>query len=93
MSAEVEESQGKSLMDILSALPQLEHLIWRSLPDGRKISGGKYSNIFHWQSKAAVTDYIRDSKPALWAKTTEVLFPNYFENCLTAPSHYLPVKV
>jgi hypothetical protein len=93
MSADVEESQGKSLMDILSSLPQLEHLIWASLPDGRKISDGKYSNIFHWQSKAVVTSYVRDSKPALWEKTTEILFPNYFENCLTAPARYLPVKV
>jgi hypothetical protein len=93
MSADVEESQGKSLMDILSSLPELEHLIWGSLPDGRDISDGKYPNILHWQSKAAVTSYIRDSKPALWEKTTEVLFPNYFENCLTASARYLPVKV
>ncbi|PYI07316.1 NAD(P)-binding protein [Aspergillus sclerotiicarbonarius CBS 121057] len=91
-SAETEFSQGKALMDVITGVPDLDHLIWASLPDGAKISEGRYSNIFHWQSKAAVTNYIRDSKPALWEKTTEILFPNYFENCLTSPSRYLPVK-
>ncbi|PLB43829.1 NAD(P)-binding protein [Aspergillus steynii IBT 23096] len=28
----------------------------------------------------------------LWAKTTTILFPNYFENCLTTPDRYLPTK-
>jgi hypothetical protein len=36
---------------------------------------------------------MRDSKPALWNKTIEILFPNYMENCVTNAPVYLPVKV
>jgi hypothetical protein len=93
MSFDVEYEQGKAMADIAAGLPQLEHLVWAGLPDGRAISEGRYTHIYHWQSKAAVTDYIRESKPDLWARTTVILFPNYFENCTTNPRSYLPVKV
>lgn len=93
MSADVELEQGKSIAEIADVLPQLEHFVWASLPDGKALSKGKYSNIFHWQSKAALTEYLRSQKPTLWAKTIEILFPNYFENCVTNPRYYLPVKV
>lgn len=93
MSADVEAEQGKVISNIADGLPQLEHFVWASLPDGRALSAGKYSNIFHWQSKAAVAKCIRDSKPRLWGKTIEILFPNYFENCVTNSGVYLPRKV
>jgi len=93
MSAAKEEEQGKRIMDIAADLPDLEQIIWASLPDAKTISNGKYPHVYHWQSKAAVTDYIRTEKRALWKKTTVVLFPNYFENCLTQPRTYLPIKV
>ena len=93
ISATKEEEQGKRIMDIAADLPHLEHIIWASLPDAKTISNGKYPHVYHWQSKAAVADYIRTEKPALWKKTTAVLFPNYFENCVTQPRTYLPIKV
>ncbi|KAF5724676.1 hypothetical protein FMUND_562 [Fusarium mundagurra] len=92
MSAAKEEEQGKRIMDIAADLPNLEQIIWASLPDAKTISHGKYPHVYHWKSKATVTDYIRTEKLALWKKTTIVLFPNYFENCLTQPSTYLPIK-
>ncbi|KAK2691615.1 hypothetical protein QWA68_007785 [Fusarium oxysporum] len=92
ISATKEEEQGKRIMDIAADLPHLEHIIWASLPDAKTISNGKYPHVYHWQSKAAVADYIRTEKPALWKKTTAVLFPNYFENCVTQPRTYLPIK-
>ncbi|KAI1024814.1 hypothetical protein LB503_007118 [Fusarium chuoi] len=70
MSAAKEEEQGKRIMDIAADLPNLQQLIWASLPDAKSISDGKYPHVYHWQSKAAVTDYIRTEKPALWKKTT-----------------------
>ena len=93
MSATVEFEQGKRIVDIAAALPQLEHFVWASLPDGKELSKGEFVNIFHWQSKADVAKYTKNSKPALWAKTIEILFPNYFENCVTNAPVYLPVKV
>ena len=93
MSAEIETEQGKRIVDVAEKLPQLEHFVWASLPDGRALSQGQFSNIFHWQSKADVAKYMRDSKPVLWSKTIEILFPNYMENCVTNAPVYLPVKV
>lgn len=93
MSFDVEYKQGKSVADIAGDLSQLEHFIWAALPDARAISNGKFTHVYHWQSKAAVTDYIRESKPELWKKTTAILFPNYFENCVTQPRSYLPIRV
>ena len=93
MSATREEAQGKSIVDIASELPHLETFIWAGLPDANTISGGGYPHVYHWQSKAAVTKYIREEKPELWKKTSTVLFPNYLENCVTQPGTYLPIKV
>ncbi|KAJ4126964.1 hypothetical protein NW768_008585 [Fusarium equiseti] len=92
MSATREEAQGKSIVDIAAELPHLETFIWAGLPDAETISGGVYPHVYHWQSKAAVTKYIREEKPELWKKTTAVLFPNYFENAVTQPATYLPIK-
>ena len=93
MSADMEYTQGKTIVDVAEKVSGLEVFVWASLPDAKKISNGKFSNIFHWQSKAAVADHIRTEKLKLWAKTTVILFPNYFENCQTWPDLYLPVKV
>ena len=93
MSATREEAQGKSIVDIAAELPHLETFIWAGLPDANTISGGVYPHVYHWQSKAAVTKYIREEKPELWKKTAAVLFPNYLENCVTQPGTYLPIKV
>jgi hypothetical protein len=93
MSAEIETEQGKRIVNAAENVPQLEHFVWASLPDGKALSQGQFSNIFHWQSKADVAKYMRDSKPALWNKTIEILFPNYMENCVTNAPVYLPVKV
>ena len=93
MSAEIETEQGKRIVNAAENVPQLEHFVWASLPDGKALSQGQFSNIFHWQSKADVAKYMRESKPELWSKTIEILFPNYMENCVTNAPVYLPVKV
>ncbi|KAJ5817045.1 hypothetical protein N7447_009278 [Penicillium robsamsonii] len=91
-SADDEIAQGKAIADAAAQTTALKHLIWSALPDPVKLSGGLFLNVHHWKGKSLVTEYIRDSKPELWAKTTTILFPNYFENCLTTPDRYLPVK-
>ncbi|KAG5804166.1 hypothetical protein H9Q74_011106 [Fusarium xylarioides] len=41
MSAAKEEEQGRRIMDIAADLPNLEQIIWPSLPDAKTISNGK----------------------------------------------------
>ncbi|PTB38653.1 hypothetical protein M441DRAFT_91277 [Trichoderma asperellum CBS 433.97] len=89
----IEIAQGKALADAAAAIPSLKHFVWSALPDPMEVSQGRFYHVHHWKSKADVTDYIKTKKPDLWKKTTTVLFPNYFENCLTYPSNYLPKQV
>lgn len=89
-SASAEIAQGKSIADAAARIPTLEHFVWSALPDPEKLSGGRFLNVNHWKSKSLVTEYIQHEKPELWAKTTTILFPNYFENCITTPERYLP---
>lgn len=92
-SSAVEVKQGKSLVDAAAAMPTLTHFVWSALPDPVALSNGKYMNVHHWKGKSEVTEYINETYPALWEKTTTILFPNYFENCLTNPASYLPKNV
>lgn len=92
-SAAAEIEQGKAIADAAAATTTLQHFVWSSLPDPVAVSGGRFLNVHHWKGKSLITEYIQTEKPELWAKTTTVLFPNYFENCLTSPGRYLPVKV
>ncbi|KAH8126975.1 NAD(P)-binding protein [Trichoderma asperelloides] len=81
-----EIAQGKALADAAATIPSLEHFVWSALPDPMEVSQGRFYHVHHWKSKADVTDYIKAKKPDLWKKTATVLFPNYFENCLTYPT-------
>lgn len=92
-SATAEVEQGKAIADAAAATTTLQHFVWSALPDPVALSGGQFLNVHHWKGKSLVTEYIQKEKPELWAKTTTILFPNYFENCLTSPGRYLPVKV
>ena len=92
-STVIEIAQGRAIADAAAQTTTLKHFVWSALPDPVKLSGGKFMNVHHWKGKSLVTEYIQSTHPGLWAKTTTVLFPNYFENCLTTPERYLPTKV
>ncbi|KAL2816930.1 hypothetical protein BJX63DRAFT_441297 [Aspergillus granulosus] len=91
-SAAAEIEQGKTIADAAAGVPTLQHFIWSALPDPVALSDGQFLNVHHWKGKSLITEYIQTQKPDLWAKTTTILFPNYFENTLTDPQRYLPVK-
>lgn len=56
--AEVEIQQGKNIADISKEFG-IQHLIWSSLLNITKLSGGKLSKVAHFDSKAEVEEYIR----------------------------------
>lgn len=57
-SAETEVRQGKNVADA-AVKEGIHHLIYSSLPHVTKMTGGKLSNVKHFDSKATVEDYIR----------------------------------
>ncbi|KAK6837461.1 hypothetical protein RU639_001464 [Aspergillus parasiticus] len=91
-STATEITQGRAIADAAARTGTLKHFVWSALPDPVKLSNGQLLNIHHWKGKSLVTEYIQKEHPELWAKTTTVLFPNYFENCITTPDRYLPQK-
>lgn len=64
-----ETVQGKNMVDACKAVG-VELLVWSSLADAKKISGGKYSKVKHWDQKAEVDDYIaKVGQPAVILQT------------------------
>jgi hypothetical protein len=89
----VEATQGINLAKAAVATRTLQHYIWSTLPNGTKISNGKYL-VPHFEAKNKVDDYIKNS-PVLYAKTTflwvtfypsNYFFPMFTPNFLVSPS-------
>jgi hypothetical protein len=90
----VESAQGINLAKAASATPTLKHYIWSTLPNGKKISGGKYV-VPHFEAKNQIDAYIK-SDPTLLAKTTFVwvtffasnlFFPMFTPNLIVRSTH------
>ncbi|KAI0443257.1 NMRAL1 protein [Xylaria telfairii] len=54
----LEEQQGRNIADA-SKEAGVKHLIWSSLLNVTKLSGGKLARVYHFDSKAHVEEYIR----------------------------------
>jgi len=75
---EIEAQQGINLAKAASATSSLEHYIWSTLPNGSKVSGGKYK-VPHFEAKNKVDEYIK-SNANLYAKTTFLWVTYYAQN-------------
>lgn len=75
---DLEVQQGKNIADAAATVgDSLELFIWSSLSDVKKWSKGKYNSVYHFDSKAAVVDYIREKYPEL-AKKMSLLQMGFF---------------
>lgn len=79
---EAEEQEGKNLVDAAFEA-KVEYLIWSTLPDTRKITGGKY-NVPHFHHKAAVAEYasgkLQMRPGGSGTKYIGLLLPFFYEN-------------
>jgi hypothetical protein len=72
-SYETELRQGKNIADAVATVADgLDLFLWSSLSHASKWSKGKYTGVFHFDSKAHVVDYINDVYPQL-AKKMSIL--------------------
>ncbi|KAL6890434.1 NmrA-like family domain-containing protein [Trichoderma evansii] len=60
MSKEREEQQGRTIVDAAKGA-QIQRLIYSSLIDVAKATNGKLAKVYHFDSKAMVEQYARDS--------------------------------
>ncbi|KAF7348434.1 NmrA domain-containing protein [Mycena venus] len=58
--AEREAAEGKMMIDAAKAAG-VDRIVWSGLPSISKLSGGKYTHVIQFESKAVVTEYGRRS--------------------------------
>jgi len=75
---DVESQQGINVAKAAAATASLEHFIWSTLPNGTKISDGKYT-VPHFEGKNRIDAYIRQDR-ALLAQTTFLWVTWYHSN-------------
>ncbi|KAK3210238.1 hypothetical protein GRF29_44g2072253 [Pseudopithomyces chartarum] len=77
--AQREMAQAKRALKVLSESTSLEHLLHSSLPGVRRVSKGKYNAVIHFDGKAEVVDWLRDTHAELWGKTTILWVGTYMQ--------------
>lgn len=77
---EYETQQNKNIIDAAAQVDGLERFIFSSLPDTNKLSGGKYTHVYQFDSKGRAEEYGRVTYPHLWEKTSVFYAPFYLEN-------------
>jgi hypothetical protein len=75
---DIEVNQGVNIAKAASKTPTLEHYIWSTLPNGSKLTDGKY-RIPHFEAKNKVDEYIMKDKNLL-ARTTFLWITWYANN-------------
>ncbi|KAJ7288020.1 NAD(P)-binding protein [Mycena rebaudengoi] len=60
LDSDREIAEGKLLVDA-AQMGGVSRIVWSGLPSVSKASGGKYARVYHWDSKAIITDYTRAS--------------------------------
>ena len=80
-----ELNQAKAVIDAAAKVQGLQRFVWSSLPSVKKLSGGKYTWVYHFDSKADAAEYLEQQHPDLWEKTSLVLVGFYTTNHILFP--------
>ena len=89
---DLELQHGKNIANAAAKTNGLERFIYSALSDASKWSKGKYTGVYHFESKAKVVEYIWEELPELDAKMSTVQMGNYTTNWKKVASMQ-PVKV
>jgi hypothetical protein len=77
---ESEVQQGKNIADAVATVETLELFIWSTLSQSSKWSKGKYTGVYHFDSKATVVDYINEKYPGLAKKMNTLQIGRFITN-------------
>ncbi|KAL6361227.1 hypothetical protein LRP88_04691 [Fusarium phalaenopsidis] len=88
---ERETQQLNNAIDIAARLSSLSRLVISSLPHVAKLTGGKYTHVYHYESKADAEDYAKEKYPDLWSKTS-VFKGGFFLSNFTDHPMSQPIK-
>ncbi|KAL5337638.1 hypothetical protein BJX70DRAFT_227739 [Aspergillus crustosus] len=90
---DLEIQQGRNIINAAAKVDTLEHFIFSTLPDTRKLSSGKYNHVYHFESKGKSEEYGRTAQPDLWKKTSLFYAGFYLENWLGPAGALLQPKL
>ncbi|RAO74179.1 uncharacterized protein BHQ10_010191 [Talaromyces amestolkiae] len=79
-----EAQQNRNIIDAAAKIETLKRFVYSSLPNTSKLSGGKYSHVYHFDGKGIAEEYGRNTYPDLWAKTNVLYAGYYLENYFDA---------
>ncbi|KAI0101030.1 hypothetical protein GGR51DRAFT_338692 [Nemania sp. FL0031] len=82
---ETEVQHGKNAIVAAAGVPTLERLVYSALGPMSAGSNGKYSTSYHWETKAAIVEYIENEQPELAKKTSFIYLGAYATNAFLAP--------
>lgn len=80
-----EVRQGKNIADAAAKVETLEKFVCSSLSDHKKWSKGKYTWVYHFDSKAKVVEYITEQLPELARKMSVLQIGLYATHWQAAP--------
>ncbi|KAI9284629.1 hypothetical protein BC943DRAFT_360976 [Umbelopsis sp. AD052] len=84
---DIEIQQGKNIVNAVATIADttLDLFVWSNLAHVKKWSKGKYTWVYHFDSKAEIYEYVKTSIPKLAKKTSSVQLGNFAENWITVP--------
>jgi hypothetical protein len=89
---DLEVAQGKRLIDaVATTTSTLSHFILSTLSDTKRWSKGKITFNLHFDAKWAQVEYLKETYPELWKKTSLLQLGVFASNWKT-PGAHAPVK-
>ncbi|KAI0410999.1 NAD(P)-binding protein [Xylaria grammica] len=82
---ETEIQHGKNAVIAAAGVPTLERLIYSALGPMNAASKGKYPTSYHWETKAAIVEYIEKEQLDLAKKTSFIYIGAYVTNAFLMP--------
>ncbi len=80
-----EVSHGKNAAIAAAGVKSLERFVYSALGPMKRTSKGKYPHSYHWESKAAIVDYIEEEQPELAKKASFIYLGAYTTNAFLVP--------
>ncbi|CAG9945772.1 unnamed protein product [Clonostachys rosea f. rosea IK726] len=84
-AADHESQQLRNAVDVAAKITTLDRFIILSLSNATKWSKGKYTHVYHFDSKAAATEYAEHTYSDLWKKTSVFQAGFFLTNFLRDP--------
>ncbi|KAI1302526.1 hypothetical protein F5Y03DRAFT_407863 [Xylaria venustula] len=82
---ETELQHGKNAVLAAAGVPTLERFVYSALGPMKAASKGKYPTSFHWETKAAIVEYITKEHPDLSKKASYIYLGAYTTNAFLTP--------